>query len=103
MNKKVAMHKEICDKLNETYEKKNNDYGDSFAKVRAIVPDAIMVRIYDKVNRLETLLKKENKQLVNDESIEDTLIDLANYCIMEVIERNLEKNQNNEIKECSID
>ena len=103
MNKKVTMHKEICDKLNETYEKKNNDYGDSFAKVRAIVPDAIMVRIYDKVNRLETLLKKENKQLVNDESIEDTLIDLANYCIMEVIERNIEKNQNNEIKECSVD
>ena len=90
------MHKEICDKLNETYEKKNNDYGDSFAKVRTIVPDAIMVRIYDKVSRLETLLKKENKQLVNDESIEDTLIDLANYCIMEVIERNLDKNQNKE-------
>lgn len=103
MNKKVTMHKEICDKLNETYEKKNNDYGDSFAKVRAIVPDAIMVRIYDKVNRLETLLKKENKQLVNDESIEDTLIDLANYCIMEVIERNLDKNQNKEAKECSVD
>ena len=96
MNKKVTMHKEICDKLNETYEKKNNDYGDSFAKVRTIVPDAIMVRIYDKVSRLETLLKKENKQLVNDESIEDTLIDLANYCIMEVIERNLDKNQNKE-------
>lgn len=103
MNKKVTMHKEICDKLNETYEKKNNDYGDSFAKVRAIVPDAIMVRIYDKVSRLETLLKKENKQLVNDESIEDTLIDLANYCIMEVIERNLDKNQNKEVKECSVD
>lgn len=97
------MHKEICDKLNETYEKKNNDYGDSFAKVRTIVPDAIMVRIYDKVSRLETLLKKENKQLVNDESIEDTLIDLANYCIMEVIERNLDKNQNKEVKECSVD
>ena len=103
MNKKVIMHKEICDKLNETYEKKNNDYGDSFAKVRTIVPDAIMVRIYDKVSRLETLLKKENKQLVNDESIEDTLIDLANYCIMEVIERNLEKNQNKEGKGCSVD
>ena len=97
------MHKEICDKLNETYEKKNNDYGDSFAKVRVIVPDAIMVRIYDKVSRLETLLKKENKQLVNDESIEDTLIDLANYCIMEVIERNIDKNQNKEVKECSVD
>lgn len=103
MNKKVTMHKEICDKLNETYEKKNNDYGDSFAKVRTIVPDAIMVRIYDKVSRLETLLKKENKQLVNDESIEDTLIDLANYCIMEVIERNIDKNQNKEVKECSVD
>ena len=62
-----------------------------------------MVRIYDKVSRLETLLKKENKQLVNDESIEDTLIDLANYCIMEVIERNLDKNQNKEAKECSVD
>lgn len=88
---KSILHKDICEELTSTYAKKNHDYGDSFALVRNKVPNAIMVRIYDKVNRLDSLLLNDKEIMIEDEKIEDTLLDLANYCIMEVIERRLEK------------
>lgn len=91
-NEKVQMHFEICSILNGIYERKNHDYGDSFAKLRNEVPNAILVRIYDKYSRLKTLLQG-SQQLVKDESIDDTLMDLANYCIMELVERK-KKNEN---------
>lgn len=83
---KVIEHLDICQELNLTYKKKNHDYGDSFAKLRKEIPDAILVRIYDKYSRLKTLMQGA-EQKVKDESIEDTLKDLANYCIMELVER----------------
>jgi len=92
MNNKVELHENICTGLNVTYYKKNSDYGDSFAKLRDEMPNAILVRIYDKYRRLHSLLNGK-QQLVNDESVEDTLSDLANYCIMELVERRLEKMQ----------
>ncbi len=82
---KIEKHKNICRKLNETYELKNNDYGDSFAKLREEYPNAILIRLGDKYGRLKTLMGG-TVQKVSDESIRDTLLDLANYCIMEVVE-----------------
>lgn len=87
---KVEMHKQIVLELNNTYERKNNDYGDSFAVVRGKVDNAILVRLWDKLLRLETLMNGTEQQ-VNDESIEDTLADLANYAIMELVERFIDK------------
>ena len=87
---KIEIHKEICDNLNKTYIAKNADYGDSFARVRREEGEAvILVRLKDKLYRLETLLHGE-KAKVTDESIDDTLLDLANYCIMELVERKAE-------------
>ena len=86
VNPKASLHMVICNELTKTYEVKNADYGDSFAQVRQRVPNAILVRLFDKLLRLETLLNGAEAQ-VKDESIEDTLLDMANYCIMEVIER----------------
>lgn len=86
---KLNIHKEICNNLHETYEAKNADYGDSFALVRGKYPNAILIRLNDKLNRLETLLNGSH-QHVNDESIDDTLLDLANYCIMELVERRID-------------
>lgn len=83
---KITKHVKICQELNLTYKQKNHDYGDSFAKLRKEIPDAILVRIYDKYSRLKTLIQGA-EQKVKDESIEDTLKDLANYCIMELVER----------------
>lgn len=78
----------ICSTLNDIYNRKNHEYGDSFAKLRNELPNAILVRIYDKYSRLKTLMEGA-EQKVKDESIDDTLMDLANYCIMELVERKM--------------
>ena len=83
---KVEAHRMICNRLNQTYETKNHDYGDGFAQLRKRQPNAILVRLFDKYMRLETLLSGKKAQ-VKDESIDDTLMDLANYAIMELVER----------------
>lgn len=73
---------EITQYMNDLYQKKNHDYGNSFdISLNKYGIIAALTRISDKFNRLENLiLHKENK--VEDEKIEDTLIDLASYCIM---------------------
>ena len=65
----------------ELYSKKNHDYGNSFDKGMDNIGMAYGVgRIYDKMNRLITLTKKEAQ--IKDESIDDTLRDLACYSMM---------------------
>lgn len=82
---KPSIHAEICQQLNDIYTKKNHDYGDSFAQIRARRSDAILIRLFDKYLRLETLM--DGVEALVPESIDDTLKDMANYCIMELIER----------------
>lgn len=85
-NPKYELHKSICDKLNELYITKNQDYGDSFGRGIAKRGEvSAMTRIEDKIYRLDTLLDKP--ALVSDESFDDTLFDLANYAIMWLVER----------------
>ena len=81
----VHAHLEVCGELNVTYEKKNADYGDSFAQSldkHGLI--AAIVRMDDKMNRVINLYKADER-LVEDESIRDTLMDLANYAIMSVM------------------
>ena len=91
---KYKIHAKICEELTQIYYNKNQDYGDSFAIVRAKVPDAIRVRLWDKMLRLDNLLSGADA-LVQSETIEDTLKDMANYCLMELIERQIEKEKDN--------
>lgn len=82
----MQLHKEICTEINELYAKKNHDYGDSFHQTFVEEGMAMArIRLGDKFNRFKTL-SRGNEQKVNDESIRDTLIDLANYAIMTVLE-----------------
>lgn len=83
---RVEIHKNICEQMNKTYKAKNKDYGNSFVLTREKYPNAILIRLNDKLTRLETLMTNQ-EQMVKDESIDDTLLDLANYAIMELIER----------------
>lgn len=79
---KVQRFKEITSDMAETYNRKNSDYGDSFGQsIREFGFVAGVVRISDKFNRLKSLLSGK-EQKVNDESVQDTLLDMANYCIM---------------------
>lgn len=85
---KIELHKQICGNMHNTYKAKNADYGDSFAKVREEYPEAICIRLMDKLERLKTLLRGTEQQ-VKDESIDDTLLDIANYAVMEILERKM--------------
>ena len=81
----VQIHAKICQELTETYKKKNADYGNSFENSldkHGLI--AGIVRMDDKMSRLISLNSK-NEQLVLDESMRDTLMDLANYAIMSVM------------------
>lgn len=85
-----VMHKKICDELTELYRKKNHDYGDSYHKsiLKWGWPMAA-IRLEDKLNRFETLIKSDGE--VKDETMRDTLLDLANYSIMAILELDAEK------------
>ena len=86
---KYEQHRQLCEKIHATYVAKNKDYGDSFTRTRkeAKYPELVIVtRLSDKFYRLKTLLEGAEQQ-VKSESIDDTLLDLANYCLMEIIER----------------
>lgn len=86
MSSKIEKHLKICNELNTLYAKKNHDYGDSF-HISFVEEGMAMarIRLSDKLNRFKTL-SRSNKQEVADESIRDTLIDLANYAIMTILE-----------------
>ena len=81
----IEMHKDILDNLHKLYISKNNDYGnsvhDTYKKYGLI---SFLVRIEDKLNRARTLTTRE--AAVVEEKIEDTLLDMANYAILAVME-----------------
>lgn len=86
-NTKVERHKQICMELNALYARKNHDYGDSFHQTFVKEGMAMpRIRLGDKFNRFKTLSRKLDSQRVSDESLKDTLLDLANYAIMTVLE-----------------
>lgn len=77
----INRFKLLTDRMNSIYAAKNHDYGNSFEKsCDEYGITAALVRMEDKFNRLKSLKDKEPK--VVDESIKDTLLDLANYCLM---------------------
>ena len=87
---KVEKHLSICNQLNAIYERKNHDYGDSFSKsFREYGMTMPCIRLEDKLNRLKALAKSGDAR-VTDESVRDTLLDLANYAIMTVLEMDSE-------------
>lgn len=80
----VEQFMDITANMAKTYTAKNHDYGNSFEQsLDKFGLVASIVRMGDKMNRIESLSKKEAE--VKDESIKDTLLDLANYAIMTVM------------------
>lgn len=80
----VERFTEITNNMAKTYAAKNHDYGNSFEQsLDKFGLVASVVRLGDKMNRIESLTKKEAQ--VKDESIKDTLLDMANYAIMTVM------------------
>ena len=83
---KIDQFKRVANALAAQYARKNEAYGDSFGKsVKRYGIISALTRMSDKWNRLESLLIDGNKNGVSDESVNDTLLDLATYCIMTVL------------------
>ena len=87
----VERYKQISEQLYKLYEAKNAAYGDSFSTTfQKLGLISAVTRISDKYNRLVNLAA--NPDIDNlGESLEDTLRDMASYCIMTVIELNKNK------------
>ena len=78
MSNRVEQMKQIQSSALELFTRKNSDYGDAFAKFGFI---GVLMRIEDKIQR-SLSITKNGVNLVNDESIRDTLLDLHNYAAM---------------------
>lgn len=91
-------------KAKELMKCKNHDYADTsdpFLNFRMCEQAQLcstligmLVRLGDKVSRFENLSIKKKEQKVKDESIEDTLLDIINYCVLIIsyIESNIVNN-----------
>jgi hypothetical protein len=94
----------VLHELEDMFMRKNADYGDSFNQLReeeeeicellGIAPPPwslfTWLRLMDKMKRLRQFLAPKHEARV-EESIDDTLKDLANYAIMELTARKLER------------
>jgi hypothetical protein len=78
---RVEQFKKVQNDGLELFTKKNADYGDAFAKYGVI---GVLMRIEDKIQR-SLSITKNGINLVNDEGLKDTLIDLHNYAGMALI------------------
>lgn len=80
-----ALHQEICTNLHDTYKRKNADYGNSFSRLfRKRGWAYAMGHIEEKMERIDMLTKKDPS--VVGEGIQDSLLDLANYAILTLME-----------------
>ena len=94
---RVSQMKQIQSNALELFRKKNIDYGDAFAKFGVI---GVLMRIEDKIQR-SLSITNNGVNLVNDEGIKDTLLDLHNYAAMALMllsENNTENTKVNDTK-----
>lgn len=89
--KKVNAFEDVTIVLRNLYDAKNRDYNDSFGKSfeKWGLPMSC-IRLGDKLNRLESF-SQQKEMLAHDESVVDTIRDLANYAIMTLVELELAK------------
>ena len=92
--KREAIHKQITDEMHNIYIRKNRDYGSSVTDTyEKFGLTSFLVRLSDKLNRVTNLTLNTKDNLVKDEKIQDTLMDLANYSILALIELEMDKDK----------
>lgn len=78
---RITPFQEIQKESLELFRRKNADYGDAFAKYGVV---GVLMRMEDKLQRFLNISNR-GVVLVNDETIEDTLMDLHNYAAMALL------------------
>lgn len=78
---RVEQLEKVQTEARNLFAKKNADYGDAFATYGTV---GILVRLGDKIHRLQSITSK-GINLVEDEKLRDTLLDLHNYAAMGIM------------------
>ena len=78
---RVDQLKQIQGSAMELFIRKNADYGDAFAEYGAV---GVLMRMEDKLHRFMSITRT-GVQLVNEEGLRDTLLDLHNYAAMAIM------------------
>lgn len=93
---KVVEFEKLTTQMLETFKKKNADYGDSTTQTfKEFGLTSYAIRLNDKLNRIKSFCKKGGLE-VKDESCIDTLMDMASYCLLAVIDiKNKENGKDN--------
>lgn len=96
LQQKVNMHEDVGFRLRDLYELKNKYCGDSFAKsFEEYGMPMSCIRLEDNLSRLKALTINNQSQQVRDESVRNTLMDIANYAIMTIIELEIKEEEEN--------
>ena len=84
MDKNFSSVSDAYKHLVSVYEAKNSDYGNSFEECcNKFGLVSAVVRMNDKINRINSLYDKKDMKV--NESLVDTLLDLANYAVMTAV------------------
>lgn len=85
-NSKVERFKQLTGEMAALYARKNKDYGDSFTEMyKEWGPMYPLSRMQEKLRRATQILRSGEAQ-VTEEKVTDTLLDLANYALMTIME-----------------
>jgi hypothetical protein len=96
MSNKILRHADICKELNQIAADKDHDYGNSTsATYQKFGIVSYLTRLYDKLSRASVLAQNGGDAKVTDEKLEDTLLDMANYCIFAVDDLRQEQKEKN--------
>lgn len=88
----IKFHADACDRMKNITAAKNSDYtgntddpfknfSDSQTYAGVSTETGFLVRMGDKMARIRSFVEKGTLE-VKDESVQDTLLDLANYCLL---------------------
>lgn len=92
---KTHYHQLICRDLHDLYRKKNADYGSSFSDIFAEVGMAYAYgHLAEKLRRIHSLMMQPAN--IKGENMRDSLVDLANYAILTIVELDAQKERETE-------
>ena len=78
---RVDQLKQIQGMALDLFVRKNADYGDAFAEYGTV---GVLMRMEDKLHRYMSITRTD-VQLINEEGLRDTLLDLHNYAAMAIM------------------
>lgn len=85
------VYREIVDDMLDTYQRRIHDYGNTYIEGHRKIPCYTAGKLYDKVSQLIALSRDGGTARVRNETIDNALLDLADYALREYVERRVDE------------